>query len=597
MSNYRIPDEILHRVNEETDLVALVSEFLPLEKRGKNYFGLCPFHNDNNPSFSVTPEKNIAKCMTCGGGGRPITFYKEIKKISFNEAVVDLAGLLGIKLDKTQIKVDPNEKYYEIMEEAAKFYSFNLFNSKSGEPALNYLRGRKLLDDTIRDFKLGFAPKQKDSLYTMLRDKEYSVSDLIALGLVKQSSDGTYYDFFTNRLMFSITNSRGRIVGFSSRTLDKTSKNKYINTPETVVFKKGELLYNLNEATRSINKLHHVILYEGFFDVISTTQAGFENGIATMGTAFTTNQAAQIKKVTNKVIIAFDGDDAGVEAAIKTIKPLQQVGITVEILKIPDKLDPDDYINQYGPNGLDRLLLESKYDPYAFLYNYYKDNTNFDNANDIKKLKTNVETMLAESDATIKALYSKILAKDLNIDISDIRIPINQKTNAYIETKEPLERIEIKPKGPKLSNRYENAEKRLVILMIRSRIWYERIFNELDIDEYSNLNIAALRTRINSYYQRFGDSSITSDLANFTDMLSTAEKNYLENDIYKDEFWKNQTEFSDDEIEIYVKLVKDTPYLRRVQYLKKRINELKEKNKNFENESMEYIELLKKQKE
>jgi len=598
LNSYKIPDELLQKIDDETDLVALVSEFLPLEKKGKNYFGLCPFHDDNNPSFSVTPEKNIAMCMTCRGGGRPINFYRQIKNISFNEAVHDLAGRLGIEVGTKLIKKDPNEKYYQIMEEAANFFAFNLFSSKSGESSLNYLRNRKLNDDTIRNFKLGFAPQQKDSLYLMLRDKEYNVSDMIALGLVKQANDGSYYDLFTNRLMFPITNNKGRVVGFSGRTLDKNSNHKYVNSPETVVFKKGELLYNLYEATQSIKRLHHVILYEGFFDVINTSQVGFENTIATMGTALTLAQAKLIKSVTNKVIIAFDGDNAGIEAAIKAVKPLEKVGVIVEILKIPDKLDPDDYINQYGPNGLDRLLLESKYDPYAFMYNNYYDNTNFDNANDISLFKRNIEQMLSNSDATIKSLYSKRLSEDLNIKIDDIKIPKTKSESIYVETESKYSDkvIEIVPKGEKLGDKYDNAENRLIFLMMRSRIWFDRIYNELALDEYSNLNNGQIRMRINSYYQRFKDSTVSSDLQNFTSMLATSERQHLEQVLYKDEFWKTQKEFTDDEIKEYINLLKETPMKRRLKYLRNKIKELKEKNKSFDTEQKEFIEINKKLK-
>lgn len=590
MSNYEIPKDILQRIDDETDLVALVSEFISLEKKGKNYFGLCPFHDDSNPSFSVTTEKNIAMCMTCKGGGRPINFYREIKNIPFRQAAIELGERLGIKIDGHQRKVDPNEKYYEIMEETANFYQFNLTNSKSGEVALKYLADRMLSEETIKNFKLGFARSDKDMLYQLLRDKNYNVSDMIELGLVKQANDGSYYDMFINRLVFPITNSFGKTVGFSGRSLEKNSNHKYVNSPETVIFRKSELLYNFNEATQSIKRLGHVILYEGFFDVISSFQQGFYNSVANMGTALTNNQARLIKSITNKVIIAFDGDKAGINAAISAIKPLESAGLIVEVLKIPNKLDPDDYLKQFGPDSFDRLFLESKYDPYAYLYEHYKDETDFNNANDIKSFKNNVEKMLSSADVTIKSLYSKRLSKDLNIDIKEIKIIKEQPKELYYEDYKEINVI--KPKAPSIPDKYENAERRLIYLMIRSRTWFERIKNELSLDEYSTLENGAIRNKLRNFYDRYE----VFDLTEFKALLATSEREYLETVLFQDDFWRLQTTLEDSEINEYIGLIKTTTLNRRKTYLENRIIELSKKSKNFTAEIEEIEEIKEKLK-
>lgn len=582
MSDYRISDDILKKIDDETDIVALVGEFVSLEKSGKNYKGLCPFHDDSNPSFSVSPEKNIAKCMSCGGGGRPINFYRQIKNVSFIDSVEELAGRIGIELNLKPRAVDPNNKYYEIMEEASNFYTFNLFNTKSGNDALKYLRDRNLYDDTIKEFKIGFASNEKDVLYKLLRDKEYNVSDMIDLGIVAQSNDGSYYDVFKNRILFPITNPRGRVVGFSGRTLEKTKSNKYINTQETIIFKKSELVYNINEATQSIKRSRHVVLYEGFFDVIVSSQNNFKNGIATMGTALTDQQARIIKSITDSVIIAFDGDNAGIAAAIKAVIPLEKAGLKVEILKLPNKLDPDDFIRQYGDNAYDRLFLESKYDPYAFMYLHYKEQTDFTNTNDLKSFKENVENALRNAPAPIKALYSKRLATDLGIKQDDVTIPIPKRVY-----EEPRDEVFVLPKKHQekvLADKYEHAERRLIFLMMRSRTWFERIYSELNLSEYSNIENFSIRRKIKAYY----DLEESFVMSKFKDTLSTDELSYLETILFNDFYWIEQKLLDSEEINKYVLLIKETPHVRRIAYLKERIVDLLNQKKSI---SLELEEL------
>ena len=581
-----IPDDILQKIDDETDIVALVSEFIPLKKQGKNYVGLCPFHEENTPSFSVSPEKNIAKCMGCGEGGRPINFYRKIKNISFAESVSELAEKLGIKVDVSVKKeTDANNKYYEIMNETANFYVYNLFNSVSGDNTLTYLKNRGLSKETITNFKLGYSAKDKDQLYQFLKSKDYSVTDMMDLGLVKQATDGSYYDLFNNRLMFPITNNQGKIIAFSGRTLDKNDNIKYVNSPETIIFKKGEVIYQLNEASMEIRKKGHVVIYEGFFDVISAYQAGFKNGVATMGTALTSNQASLIRRTTNKAIIAFDGDKAGINASIKAIPILSSSNINVEVLRIPNKLDPDDYIKKYGSNGYNELLNNKVFDSYQYRYEVYKEGLDLNNANDIKTFEKNITEMLKSSSPAIISLYKKRLADDLKINESQIRIKkeISPYDNMDIDLPRNTER-------KKLPSKYEEAEKRLFMLMTRSRVWFERIKEELTFQDYSIITLIGLRTKLSNYYEE----EYSFELNPFLNLLNEEEIHYFNEVICKDDFWINQRKLSDKEINDYINLIRETSSLRRIDYLK---DKMIEKTKNGQDFTREMEELYKLQRE
>jgi DNA primase len=213
-------NKLIELINEKTPIVDLVSEFVSLQKAGKNYRGLCPFHQEKTPSFFVSPEKNICKCYGCGEGGSPINFYRKIKNISFQEAAEELAEKAGIEIEKTKRQKDPYESFYQLLHEVKEFYKFNLKNSEKGQKALDYLYKRELSDEIIEHFEIGYAPEHSDALYKLLNDKGYQVSDMIKLGVVKQKDDGSYYDLFSNRIIFPITNAKGSVVGFSGRTLN-----------------------------------------------------------------------------------------------------------------------------------------------------------------------------------------------------------------------------------------------------------------------------------------------------------------------------------------------------------------------------------------
>ena len=557
-----IDNKILDEINDKTDIVALVGEFVELRKVGKNYSGLCPFHNDTNPSFSVSPEKNIAKCMSCGEGGRPINFYRKIKNIPFEEAAAELAERLGIDIGKpTRQKEDPDKHLHAIMEETVRFYMFNLKNSTAGHAALDYLHKRGLNDALIDHFRIGFAPSHGDTLHTLLSDKGHDISDVIALGLVKQNDKGAYYDMFAERVIFPITDPKGRVVGLSGRTLSKTEKIKYVNSPETSIFKKGQLLYHFHEALQDIRKEKHILLYEGFFDVIQAYGAGVRNGVATMGTSLTPAHISLIRSVTSSVIISFDADNAGLKAADAVIGPLTRAGLKTEVMTIPEKMDPDEFIRAYGPEAYERLFSESLTDPYRFRYTYYRSGLDLSDANDRKTFKDRVLRMLKGADVSVSEYYRKKLAKDLDIDEAGLKIPSSR------EPQEPRERPKPEKKSS-LPDRYERAERHLIIAMLKHKETARYVQEQLKTTDFVTVIGTSVRFRIETAYEM--DDTI--DVIRFSESLPDNERTFMMDVLLKDLFWTRPVVYKQEEIDTYIRLVKNADKTRRLKDLNEAIN-------------------------
>ena len=328
----------------------VVGEFVELKKAGANYKGLCPFHPDTTPSFMVSPSKNICKCFVCGAGGNPISFYSQYKKISFLEAIEELSKKYGIPIkgiDNNSIKQQDNyEKYYEIMREAHNFYKDMIF-SNQGRVALEYLAGRKLNPKIIKENGLGFAPDRWSELNDYLLSKGYESKDLLKLGLIKEGENGNNYDVFRNRIMFPIYSTKGEVIAFGGRTLEKDKETpKYINSPDTPIFKKGKNLYGL-ERSGIIRKKNYAMLMEGYMDVLSAYIYGFDVALAPLGTALTEEQGILLKKYTSNIILSFDSDAPGQAATERAGLILKSLGFNIRILKLEGAKDPDEYLKQF----------------------------------------------------------------------------------------------------------------------------------------------------------------------------------------------------------------------------------------------------------
>lgn len=346
----RYSDDIIEEVRTSNDIVDVISGYVKLQRKGSSYFGLCPFHNEKSPSFSVSPGKQMYYCFGCGAGGNVFTFLMEYENFTFPEAIKALADRAGIRLPEPDYSREAKEAadrkalLLQIQKEAAKYFYYQLRTAK-GERALAYLKGRGLTDETIRRFGLGYSDKFSDDLYRYLKQKNYSDELLRESGLFHADEKHGMYDKFWNRVIFPIMDVNNRVVGFGGRVMGD-GKPKYLNSPETKIFDKSRNLYGLNIARTSRKK--NLIICEGYMDVISMHQAGFNNAVASLGTALTAQQASLMKRYTDEVLVIYDSDEAGTKAALRAIPILNAGGLTTRVVNLKPHKDPDEFIQTEG---------------------------------------------------------------------------------------------------------------------------------------------------------------------------------------------------------------------------------------------------------
>ena len=352
----RYSDEILEEVKQSNDIVEVVSQYIHLKRSGRNYFGLCPFHNEKSPSFSVSPDKQIFHCFGCGVGGNVISFISKIEGIGFKEAIEVLAEKANITLPTNSSNVDSKKeelkaKVYKVNSFAAEYYHQRLYKpeSKMGQ---EYIKQRKLNNETLESFKIGFSGKF-DELYQALVKEGFKDEEILESGLVNKSDKGMYIDRYRNRLMIPILDERNRVIAFGGRVLDD-SKPKYINSPENVVYSKGRNLFGLNVAKKGDTK--KLLIVEGYMDAISLHQRGITNVVAALGTALTTQQGWLLRKNTEQVILGFDADEAGQTAVVRAMEVMQNMGCDMRVLQMTGAKDPDEYIVKYGSARFQKLL-------------------------------------------------------------------------------------------------------------------------------------------------------------------------------------------------------------------------------------------------
>ena len=417
----RIRDEDVEKLLNSLKIEEVVGEVVSLKRSGANYKGLCPFHSDTSPSFTVSPQKNIAKCFSCGAGGNTISFYSQYHKISFNEACLELAKKYNIDIQFEKFFDEAKEKEYEklygLMEEARDFFAEMIFNNE-GRDAFEYLNKRGLSVQFIKENNIGYSPNSWDKLLNHFIDKGYSVEDLLNVGLIKKGDKG-YYDTFRDRIMFPISNIGAKTIAFGGRTMeDRKDIAKYLNSSDTILFNKGHNLYGIKERGSLIRKKNYSILMEGYMDVLKAHSFGFDTAIASLGTAFTTDQGELLKRYSSNVIIAYDMDGAGRKAKERTGLILKEQGFNIRVIEFDDAKDPDEYLNSFGKEKFLERVKESK-EIFDFLYEFYAKEYNL---NDLLGKQNFVLAFkpffsILEKDIE-KALYLEKLAKNLEIDKS-----------------------------------------------------------------------------------------------------------------------------------------------------------------------------------
>ncbi len=358
-----IPREIVDTIRESTDIVQLIGEYVRLQKKGKNYVGNCPFHQEKDPSFTVTPDKQIFYCFGCQAGGNVFKFLMLFEKLTFQEAVRRLADRAGIFIPDTthprdRKKAAQEEWAWKTNQLVTEYYQDMLYHHPESGVARDYLRNRGLTDAVIHDFQVGYAPAGWDNLFVWMKKKGYTPKELLALGLVVENRKGGLYDRFRERIMFPVANAQGKVVGFGGRLL-VDGQPKYLNSPETAVFEKSKTLFGLSQAKHHIREKNQAIMMEGYMDVVAAHQFGISNAVASLGTSFTKEQGKLLLRYTNHVILAFDADRAGILATMRGLDLLQEVGISPGVITIPDGKDPDGFLRAHGLESWEQLVLKA----------------------------------------------------------------------------------------------------------------------------------------------------------------------------------------------------------------------------------------------
>lgn len=478
--NLKINNSTLNEIRNNLDIVDVISSYLPLTSKGKNYFGVCPFHDDHSPSMSVSREKQIYTCFSCGATGNVFKFIGDYENISFVEAVKKCADMAGIYLDVGQVKI--NNKYqdlYDIYELSQKFYQNNI-NTKKGEKAKTYLHNRSLDDSIIKEFGIGLSLNEKDMLTKLLKSKKYDDKILIRSGLVNEN-DYTLNDIYRNRIMFPLYDLNGKVIGYNGRVYNGETENKYINSKETDIFKKRELLYNYHRAKDEARKKKQIILMEGPMDVIRAYTIGIKNCVAALGTSFGKEQAMLIRKLSDNVILCFDGDDAGLKATKGAIIELNKLGITPKIVRLENNSDPDEYILTNGGQAfIDKIsnpinVMEFKE---SLLKKEYNLNNTEDLANYINQMISEIDMI---EDDILKEVSINKLSEETKVDINLLKSKLSKKSTS---------KEDVKPKSNVKLNKYIKSEQNLIYYMLLNNDvikMYEKKITHMPTDIYRHL--------------------------------------------------------------------------------------------------------------
>jgi DNA primase len=513
----RIPDEVIDQIKSQVDLVDVVSAYVQLKKSGRNFFGLCPFHSEKTPSFSVSPDKQIFYCFGCGAGGDVIRFIMDIDHLTFLEAVKYLADQTGVLLPETISAEDKENEELASMRRAleltAQLYHHLLLHEQYGIKAREYLMKRQVHIETMKEFQLGYAPPyDAQILFRFLTRRGFHPNVLIKAGLVQSRSnaDSRIFDRFCGRLIFPIHDSQGRVIAFGGRSLEERGP-KYVNTPETPLFHKSNHLFNLHRARTYIRKKQQAVLFEGFMDVIMAWQEGIHTGIATLGTSLTEEQAKIISRNAQTVFLCFDGDQAGQSAAERGADQLKKSGCTIKITKLPDKLDPDDYIRRYGATAFEQDVLAESMSLTAFKLEKLKENFNLQDEDDRIKYLTQAIDVVSELPLAIEQdHYLRRLADEFHLSLEALKeeqrrarlrkkkkerdIPQNKWNNGKQEVSK---RLVMDRRSASLA---ETSEKHLLSFMLKDPLICKWVEQELGAD-FQTDQYGALAAHLYRYYQ------------------------------------------------------------------------------------------------
>ena len=513
----RYSEELIEEIKNSNDIVDVISQYVNLKRSGRNFFGLCPFHKEKSPSFSVSPDKQIFHCFGCGAGGNVIHFISKIENADFKEAIGILANRAGIELPTLNNYEDNKtallkSKVYEINQIAAEFYHQNLYKptSKIGQ---EYIKKRKLDNRTLKSFLIGYSGNF-DELYRILKQKGFTEEEILASSLVNKKDDGKYIDRFRKRVMFPIQDTRNKVIAFGGRVTDD-SKPKYINSPENIVYSKGRHLFGLNVAKRG--ELKNIIIVEGYMDAISLYQRGITNVVASLGTALTEAQGRLLRRYSERVTIGYDSDGAGQSATLRGLEILQNIGCDVRILQISGAKDPDEYVIKYGPERFLKCV-EQAISLVEFKVKMLKQSLNLDNINDKIKFLNQVAKILSNVTNSIeRELYVEKIANEYNVSKEAIYGEVNKliytKNTGEKTLEKPIVKKEIKKEKQEIDSSTTKRENLIIYLLINypqeSYKKIKSVISENDMKLEENQKI------LKKMYEEIEKGNINIDILNY----------------------------------------------------------------------------------
>lgn len=517
----RYSEELIDEIRNSNDIVDIISQYVILKRSGRNFFGLCPFHKEKTPSFSVSPDKQIFHCFGCGAGGNVIHFISKIENVDFKESLEILADRAGIKLPTLENNVDSKrlelkEKVYEINKLVAMYYHETLYKPQA-KPAQEYVKKRKLDNKALKEFCIGYA-ENANVLYKLLKEKGFTEEEILASDLVIKKGNN-YVDRFKNRLIFPIQDIRNRFIAFGGRVLDN-SLPKYINSPENIVYSKARNLYGLNVAKNT--KTRKLIIVEGYMDTVSLHQRGIDNVVASCGTALTEAQGRLLRKYAEKVIISYDSDSAGQAATLRGLEILNNLGCDIRILQLEGAKDPDEYVIKYG-NGRFNDLVENAISLVEFKIKVLKKGLNIENTNDKIKFMNEIAKILGGVDNKIEQeIYIDKISSDYNISKEAIYAQINKNEysnnkGAKILESSSIRKPTIKRQEKEINPELEKRENIIISLLIDGG---EEVYNKIkDIINPNDFKSEANQKIMRRLYEEFekGNSNINSLVDMFAD--------------------------------------------------------------------------------
>ena len=548
-----ISNEEITEIRKKADIVEVIGSYINLAPQGKNYFGICPFHNDHSPSLSVSREKQIYKCFTCLASGNVFTFVQNYENISFIEAVKKVADKINYKLDIKDKIVNKNSKYYELMDLSNKIFVNNL-NSNLGLKAKEYLiNERHLSEEAIKEFNIGLALND-NNLNKLLSSKGYSDKDIIEMSLANKTDNGLL-DMFRNRITFPICNHEGKIIAYSARIYQNEDTSKYINSKESVIFKKGYTFYNYDKCRLEALKIKSVILVEGQMDAIRVYTSGFKNVIASMGTAITSNHISLLKKLNAKVILMMDNDNAGEKSTILNGEELIKNNIEVSVVRLTGEKDPDSFILKNGSDAF-RDALKGEISFFDFKLRYLKKDKNLNKADELAEyINKIIDELNKSNDDILKSVTINKIAEDYNIDKRILE-------GKLVKITPRIDSVVVKRKRPKL-NQYHQAAEAILYLMMNDPKFIRKY--KIELNYFPEEKYKLIANDILAYKEINGEF----DIADFMTYINDLE--------YKEDIYRILNDYQDkilpEEFDNFVAII--NKWIRE-----SKIDKLKEQLKN-----------------